>query len=51
MVNNTININKANNYLSIQTKDHEKRPWHMALEFDVLETQKWLIMKSQTPSQ
>jgi phage-related protein len=36
MVNNSTSINKANNYISPQLIELEKRPQHMTLEFQDL---------------
>jgi hypothetical protein len=36
MVNNSTNINKANNHLSSQPIEHKKDSWQMTLEIQVL---------------
>ena len=36
MVNNSININKMNNYLLPQLIEHKKKTWYITLEIHVL---------------
>jgi len=36
MINNSININKTNDYNSPQIIDHKKKPRHMLMEIQVL---------------